>query len=197
MAGKLGSVKCIFPDTYINSHCYKGKGKFIQIKNKIQRCCETFPTVLISLLLELRAQCTLQKTRSLNGHPLFCMFSADSFNGHLVSSALRHALTTVDFWRRRDDELPTCCSPARPLSRHHNTIRIIMDLTMHIVTDGSVANVKVVLDLVKSNVLYPNNNFSIKFFNFVIDYCHTTVSTKCCLDLHKWLRECRHIYVQI
>ena len=116
----------------------------------------------ISLVLELWSQCTLQKTRGLHGRQLLCKFLTDNFNGRLVSSASQCALTIVDFWHWRVNKLPTHFRPARSLSRHRTTVRIIKDLT-----------VKMVLVLFKSNLLY------LKFFNKTFEICYILLS-HCC-----------------
>lgn len=132
--------------------------------NKIQCCCETSPTAFISLVLELWSQFILQKTRGLHGRKLCCMFTflTNNFNRRLVSSASQCALTIVNFWHWRVNELPTHFRPAQPLSRHRTRVRIIKDLI-----------VEVVLVLFKSNLLYS------KFSNKTFEICYILLS-HCC-----------------
>jgi hypothetical protein len=50
---------------------------------------------------EVSAQCMLQKTGNLNGHPLLCKFSDDEFRSCSILSASRCATTRVAFWQWR------------------------------------------------------------------------------------------------
>lgn len=50
--------------------------------------------------LQLCTQCSLQKTRSLSGHLLLCMFLSNDFNGCFVFSASHCMSTIVNFWCR-------------------------------------------------------------------------------------------------
>jgi hypothetical protein len=45
------------------------------------------PVEVPTVELELSAQCTLQKSQDLNGHPLLCVFLAENFTGCLVLSS--------------------------------------------------------------------------------------------------------------
>jgi hypothetical protein len=53
------------------------------------------------LVPELSVQCTVQKTRDLNGHPLVCMFLADDFRQHLIFLESQCTFTKAIFQRQR------------------------------------------------------------------------------------------------
>jgi len=90
---------------YMHIHTYflhcTGICHTINPKNQTMKSDLLYFEQINPLELELSAQCTLQKTRVLNGCILLCMFLTYNCSGLLDFSATHCASTIVSFWCQR------------------------------------------------------------------------------------------------